>query len=275
LQIVEPSVLAASGMDYLAMGGYHEFTCLRLGSSTAVWPGTPEGRRCEQGDLGQKSLVIAEIEPGQVKLHREPSDGSVLEEFSIDLLGERINSPDGLAAAILARSGEKVIARVRVQGPLEFLCDFQEVASKVEARFRFLELVDETELLESGLLRRIEGEHTIRGFFVRRMLSKIEALTQRARTAFDRETVEKELTVSKQALKVGLEQFMEEESANDILYTAPQKTNVATARAAALVQKQATAAENNGHEVLEVPSARARGLLRSERANQVEGEASA
>jgi DNA repair exonuclease SbcCD nuclease subunit len=272
-QTVEPTVLGQSGLDYIALGGYHGFTCLRLGSTTAVWPGTPIGRRFETGDLGQKSFVIAEIEPGQVHLRREPTEAAVLEDATVDLLAERITSPDDLTAAILARSGDQVIARLRVRGPLEFLCDFPEVASKVEARFRHLELVDETDLLDSGLLRRIEGEHTIRGFFVRRMLARIEALTQRAAASPGTSQIERDLAISKRALKVGLEQFMEEEAASDVL-TPRQETQRTETHVKPPSVRRDGQTPNNGHDVLELPEARSRGLLRSERSSLKEGEAS-
>lgn len=223
-QTVEPAALATSEFDYIALGGYHGFATYEFEGTTAAYPGTLTGRRFERGDEGRKALLVVNIEQGSVAFTRVPVDGARIEEWTIDLPAERITDPDALCSAILARSSSDVIARIELVGPLEFICDLEDVADKVRERFRHLELVDRTDLLGSGLLRRIQGEHTIRGFFARRMLTHITGLEDRAMTAEPDAPVHRELTVARAALKVGLEQFLDEEHARDVLYKAPGDT---------------------------------------------------
>lgn len=220
-QTVDPSALAGSELDYVALGGYHGFATYELEGTTAAYPGTLVGRRFDIGDEGRKSLLVVDVDQGSVELTRLPVDAAHLEEWTIDLLAERITDPDALCSAILARAAADTIARITLVGPLEFICDLEDVADKVRGRFRHLELVDRTDLLGSGLLRRIQSEHTIRGFFVRRMVKHITDLEDRALTAEPDAPVHRELEVARAALKVGLEQFLDEEPARDVLFEVP------------------------------------------------------
>ena len=278
LMTVEPTVLSESGMDYVALGGFHEFTSARLGETLAVWPGTLEGRRFEQGDLGPKSLVVAEVSRGNARVDTFPFGSAHLDDSSIDLLSERITDPDALMAAILARAGDKVIARLHITGPMEFLCDLDEIAEKLAPRFRHLEIIDETDLLHSGLLRRIEGEHTIRGFFVRKLLTRIHELESRAQDADAEALVHRELRVARRALKLGLEQFLEEEPTRDILAKPSEaptdRQGMSPLVKPAIAEPKTQTASRNGKESREGPISRAKALLRSERAETAEGGAS-
>jgi hypothetical protein len=140
-----------------------------------------------------------------------------MEDWTLDLTAEQIFDADALAAAILARSGTDVIGRITLTGSLEFLCDLEDVAEAVRPRFHYLELHDRTDLLESGLLRRIQGEATIRGYFVRKMLERIDNLQERHADEPDDGTLRREVEVARLALKTGLEQFLEEEPATGLL----------------------------------------------------------
>jgi len=216
-QYVDPSTLAGAELDYVALGGYHGFATYQLEGTTAAYPGSLVGRRFHVGDIGKKSLLVVDIDHGNVEFARVPIESSHLEEWTIDLRAERIADPDALTSAILARAGNSVIARITLAGPPEFICDLEQVADTVRQRFRHLELVDDTDLLGSGLLRRIQSEHTIRGFFVRRMLTHITELEDRAITADPASDIHRDLLVARAALKVGLEQFLDQEPASDVL----------------------------------------------------------
>ncbi|MEE2711320.1 MAG: hypothetical protein VX913_00965 [Planctomycetota bacterium] len=242
-QTVDPAAIAGSELDYIALGGYHGFATYEFEGTAAAYPGTLAGRRFERGDAGRKSLLVVNIEQSNVAFTRVPVNAAHLEEWTIDLLSERITDPDGLCAAILARAASNIIARIKLVGPLEFICDLEKIATKVRGRFRHLELVDRTDLVRSGLLRRIQGEHTIRGFFARRMLKHIADLEDRALTAGSDSPVHRELTVARAALKVGLEQFLDEEHARDILYKPPADRQGTSAPSADEDMPEATAQE--------------------------------
>ena len=54
--------------------------------------------------------------------------------------------------------------------------DIEKLHADLAPYFSYLEINDETSLLESQWLERLEKENTIRGFFVRKMKEKIELL---------------------------------------------------------------------------------------------------
>ncbi len=220
---LDPRSLAGSEMDYVALGGYHGFATYELEGTTAAYPGTPVGRRFQTGDAGSKSLLVVDVDRGDVQFSRVPVSGARLEDWTIDLEKESITDPDALTSALLARSAPDVIAQVTLVGRLEFHCDLDDVAAKVSPRFRYLELLDRTDLLGSSLLRRVQGEHTIRGFFVRRMIEKITDLEERARSADPDAAVHRDIAVARRALKIGLEQFLDEEPAKDVLGTSAEE----------------------------------------------------
>jgi len=251
VQTVDPQVLADSGLDYVALGGYHGFATYELDGTLAAYPGTLEGRRFETGDLGQKSLLVVDIDEGKVEFTQSPTGACSLAEWTIDLGAERISDPKSLADAMLARASDRVIARIHLVGPLEFICDLEDIADKVRGGFRHLEIIDRTDLLGSGLLRRIQGEHTIRGFFVRRMVQLLSDLESRAGTADIDAPIHRELRVARTALKLGLEQFIDQETAPEVLYSPPaarkdepqaveETANRGTARAAGDQEKEAS-----------------------------------
>lgn len=281
-QIIEPEILSESGLDYIALGGYHGQTILDLEGTTAAYPGTLEGRDFRSGDLGRKSLMVVEVEPGHATIETHPISRKSLEACTIDLSAEGITDTEGLVCALLGRADAKSITRVSLAGSPEFLCDFDEVIGRVSDKFHHLEMVDETDLLGSGLIRRIEREHTIRGFFVRRLLHRIEDLTRRLEDGGADSGLERELAVSRKALKVGLEQFLEEEPTGELLYEAPparpaarQAPQVAAAPPELEMEPVAVAhANGNGKSKADDPAkARASALIRNEREQALaEGE---
>ena len=271
LQTVDPATLAESGLDYIALGGYHGFATYEFDGTSGAYPGTLEGRRFEVGDYGQKSVLVVDVEEGKVEFTHHAIGARSLEEWTIDLSAERITDPDALCAAILARASERVIARIHLVGPLEFMCDLEDVADKVRDRFHHLDIIDRTDLLGSGLLRRIQGEHTIRGFFVRRMIKLITGLENRTETADIDSSVHRELEVARTALKLGLEQFLDQEPAQQVLFDPPAEKKVAASAAPVPQLGAVVDAPLNGGS--SDSSERKKALMRAERETQAnEGE---
>lgn len=261
--VVEPGALSESGMDYVALGGYHGLRRLELAGTTAAYSGTLEARGFEEGDLGRKDLLVVTLDPGSVQLEQIPFSRKTVESWELDLAREEVQDSEALIAALLARASDRTIARVTLTGPLEFLCDLEEVAEAVRPRYAHLELVDRTDLLGSSLLRRIEGEGTIRGHFVRRMLERIDELQERAGQAPHSAPVHRELEVSRTALRLGLEQFLQEEPV-ERLFAAPAEEPGTRKAPSPAVQETAQAA-GNGRAVELEPVGRTKALLRVER----------
>ena len=220
---LDRDTLSAADLDYIALGGYHGALDLAESDTTgllrASYCGSPEGREFVAGDLGPRHLLVAEVAERSVRYERIPTGRAVLDDIVIDLGTEGIRDPEALMGALLARADRKLMARVTLVGTLEFLCDHEEVADRVRSRFRYLQIEDRTDLLGSAMLRRIEGEHTVRGFFVRRTLQRMTELEDRIRDSGQTAPLQREMKVARLALKLGLEQFLEEEAAPDLFET--------------------------------------------------------
>lgn len=210
---VHDAQVAEFDLDYVALGGMHAFNSVESGGRVfGAWPGTLEGRRFEAGDLGEKSLLVVDIgEDRRPRLERHPFSRRRLESWSIHLEQEAVRDQRDLLAALQARASEDVIARVTIEGPASFLPDVDRLSALLEGAYFHLELVDRCELLGGPLVRRIEGERTIRGVFVRHVLQRIRDLEARAAQAGETSPLWRELEVARLGLRVGLEHFLEEE----------------------------------------------------------------
>ena len=214
---IDPRVLENSGLDYVALGGYHGHTVLPLEGTTAAYAGSLEGLDFVTGDLGPRTLLVVEID-GRRNIHfeRHAISRKILELITINLLEEGIRDAEGLLNAIVEQQGPDVMARVVLEGPLEFLCDFEALAAKVADRFAWLEIEDHTDLRQSALLRRIQGESTIRGLFARRMMKRLDELHADSHGEEGNAHRQGEKAALHLALRRGLEPFVERDEVEEL-----------------------------------------------------------
>lgn len=185
--------LAGLGLDYVALGHYHSFaTVEHEGRTIACYPGSPEGKRF--GENGPRHVVVAEVGQGQATLEKVAVQSRQLSELTVD--ASLFASP-GLLVDELARLGAPdVIARIRLTGVVEEPLDCANIAGRVQGRFAWLDLVDETDLFDSRYVQRLEREDSIRGLFVRKVQERI------ARAASDDERA-----LHREALKLVFKRF--------------------------------------------------------------------
>ena len=186
--------VARSGMHYLALGHFHGGTQYEEGGVLAVYPGSTEGRNfCE---CGPRSVVIAEVSESGVRIERRQCHTRELREVTLDL-GERPAASDTeIAERLLEQRDETLLVRVRLTGPAEFVPDTEAIRARLEGAFFYVEVIDETRLVDGALVKRLRDEKTIRGLFVQKMLGRVESVK-----GHERETAER-------ALKCGLDQFL-------------------------------------------------------------------
>ena len=211
--------LGASGLDYLALGGVRGFSERRVGETTAVYPGSLEGRGFETGDLEDKGAVVVEIDDDGVHLERLILNRRRVECRTIDLRAERITDAEGLENAIATLSGPDRIVRVVLTGTAEFVADLEGITEKLADGFFHLEIVDESRLMDSALLGKIESENTIRGYFVRKLAARIEAIKKKIVAKGQTPESMRELETHELAMKIGVEQFIEDEAPPDSIYS--------------------------------------------------------
>jgi len=163
--------IAASGLHYLALGHYHNFSEIREGGSVAVYPGTLEGKKF--GENGPRYLVTATLSHDATSIERTPWNVRTLHEATVDLSMAEVRDEGQLEARILAFAGDREIARVRLEGPADFVFDPDRLTKRLAPKFFHVEIEDATYVVNESLLERYREEATVRGVFVRSMLDRI------------------------------------------------------------------------------------------------------
>ncbi len=167
--LLSEAELAASGMDYIALGHQHGFSGLRrAGDTYYAWPGCPEGRGFDE--TGDKGVIIAEAEPGLVQIRFQPVCARRYEILRVSVSDA---DPAEAAAAALPQGCEKDIYRVVLTGESAYAPDLARVSRALEGRVFALQLRDETRIRRDIWER--SGEDTLRGAFLKRLRERYDA----------------------------------------------------------------------------------------------------
>jgi exonuclease SbcD len=191
---IRPEVIGGSGMQYVALGHFHNAAEYDEGGVRAVYCGSTEGR--DFGETGPRSVVIAEVSEHGVQIERRECHTRELREVTLDLGEQPAASDAEIAERLLGQRSDKLLVRLRLVGPAEFVPDAEAIAGLLSEAFFYVEVVDETRLVDGALVKRLRDERTIRGLFVQKMLERAESVDEHAR-----ETAEL-------ALKFGLDEFL-------------------------------------------------------------------
>lgn len=173
--------IAASGLDYLALGHIHKraepLTC---GKTVAAWPGCPEGRGFDE--LGEKGFYEGTIETsGKISLTFVPFARRRYEILEVDVTGQ---SPRAAVEAALPADTAQHLYRVLLTGETgEGGVDTAALQEALEDRFYALEIRDHTHMAEDIWAR--AEEDSLRGLFLRELRTKWNT----AKTEEERETV--------------------------------------------------------------------------------------
>ncbi len=161
--------LAASGVDYAALGHVHRFGgVLRAGNTTYAWPGCAEGRGFDE--TGQKGVLLAEVRPGGADAAFLPLGGRRYEILRVDA------QDVDLAAAVCAALPEDAarhIFRVILTGERDRAPNLAALRAALEGRAFALELRDETRLKQD--IWATAGEDTLRGLFLAALRARYDA----------------------------------------------------------------------------------------------------
>ncbi len=155
---ITPAQIAASGLDYLALGHIHAASGLRRAGETAyAWPGCAMGRGFDE--LGEKGVYLGTLAPGDCRIEFRPLPGRRYEIVSVEA-GE-----DPLAAveAVLPPETGADIYRIRLTGA----CTPPDTRALYEAlagRFFGLTIRDETARRRELWAER--GEDSLKALFL-------------------------------------------------------------------------------------------------------------
>ena len=165
---ITPGEIAASGLDYLALGHVHQGSGLqREGGTWWAYPGCPEGRGFDE--TGEKGVLYVEAEPGHVTGRFVP-----LAKVRYEIITADITGPDGALFNILEALPGKtsdLICRLILtgEGDAPNLANLQQTLAP---EFYGLTLIDRTRLPQDLWTRREEDALT--GLFLRTMWDKCQ-----------------------------------------------------------------------------------------------------
>ena len=155
--------IAASGLDYLALGHVH--TCgglRRAGDVFYAWPGCPEGRGFDE--CGEKGVLYLELGEGECRAEFVPLEGRRYEIVRVDMSRPEPLFPD---------SGGRDIVRLILTGETETAPDTRALYEALHERFFSLQIYDRT-TLRRDLWEQSEQD-SLRGLFLRRMRGMYDA----------------------------------------------------------------------------------------------------
>ena len=165
---VTEAELAASGFTYAALGHVHSSSGLRrAGDCSYAWPGCAAGRGFDE--CGEKGVLMAEVSAENVTASFVPLHAREYREMSIPA-GE-----NALAAvlAALPEDAARHLYRITLTGQTNTPPDISALTAALSDEVFDLTLLDAT-TREDDVWAAM-GEDTLRGLFLRRMRSRLDA----------------------------------------------------------------------------------------------------
>ena len=163
---ISPPEIAASGLDYLALGHIHQCSGLqREGNTFWAYPGCPEGRGFDE--LGEKGVLYLEVEKDTVTAQFIPLGQRRYEILTVDISGA--DSPMSAVLAALPPDTGRDIYRLILTGE-GAAPDLRALEQALAPRFYGLTLEDRTRLPQDLWQRR--EEDTLTGLFLQTMYDK-------------------------------------------------------------------------------------------------------
>lgn len=156
--------IAASGLDYLALGHIHKrMEPQTYGRTLCAWPGCLEGRGFDE--LGEKGFYEGTVENGTVSLRFVPFARRRYEILEVNVTGR---DPRAAVEAALPADTERDLYRILLRGETgEGGVNVAALREALTERFYALEVRDHTRMAEDVWAR--AGEDSLRGLFLREL----------------------------------------------------------------------------------------------------------
>lgn len=168
--------IAASGLDYLALGHVHAYSGVqKAGRTSWAYPGCLLGRGFDE--TGPKGALCGTVGPSDCALRFTPLPGRRYERLQVDVTGAE--SLEAAVRAALPEDAAEHIFRVILQGQWADKPRLDALAAALGPACWQLELRDETKLLTS--VWQATGEDTLRGSFLRQLKTRYDAADEAER----------------------------------------------------------------------------------------------
>lgn len=176
---ISEAELAASGMDYVALGHIHKSSgLLKAGNTWYSWPGCPEGRGFDES--GERYVNIVELENGSCELRQVSIAARKYETLRVDVTGS-----EALLAIHTMLPEETVsdIYRIVLTGETDTAPDMRRLYDNLCDLFFELQIRDETRL-RAGIWDKA-GEDTLRGLFLAKLKKQYDSADDAARARIE------------------------------------------------------------------------------------------
>lgn len=187
--------LAGLGMDYVALGHYHNPRLFHDGARVVgAYSGSLEARDWTEPGERQVLLVEWEAAGAAPAVRAIPVATRTVDSRTVDVSG--LPDQAALAGAVAGACPAGVLWQVTLSGEPEAVPDPEAIAALLAATHDHVRVVDGTTLVSSHRIAERCREETVRGEFFRRLVAEREsAIDARARSVADR------------AIKLGLRVF--------------------------------------------------------------------
>ena len=161
--------VAASGLDYLALGHTHRFDgVLTAGKTAYAYAGCPEGRGFDE--TGDKGVLCGAVERGKVNIKFVPFAKRRYWVLRVDVTDK---APEKALQDAMPETAASDLCRVVFTGETdEHGVDIKSIAERFASDFFHLELRDETRIREDIWAR--AQEDSLRGLFLRELRTRYE-----------------------------------------------------------------------------------------------------
>ena len=166
---VSKDELAASGMDYAALGHGHTASGLRKSGATWYsWPGCPEGRSFQE--CGTKTVNIVELCDGECTLRTASVASREYHSVTLDITGK---DPLLMIHTSMPDNTVRDSYRITLTGETSSAPDLARLRQNLDEMFFSLQILDRTRPPES--IWDSAGDHTLRGVFLKKMRALYDA----------------------------------------------------------------------------------------------------
>ena len=165
-----PAQIAATGLNYLALGHEHTYSGLqRAGNTFYAYSGCPEGRGFDE--LGTRGVIIAEVERGRTQACLVPLGGREYHKLEVDL--QEASDVEMAIRDALPRNTQRDIYRIVLTGEFDGRINEEALIKTLEDRFFHLTIQDKTRIRRD--IWRDAEEDSLRGLFLRKMRTRYDA----------------------------------------------------------------------------------------------------
>ncbi|MBS4032410.1 MAG: DNA repair exonuclease [Clostridiales bacterium] len=166
---ISSAAVAGSGYDCLAMGHIHRFSTRFLGKTTACYAGAVEAKTFHDPGTGMFTVLsLGE----SVNVERVDAACRLYQTKELDL--NLCDTFEDVARTIAQWADPQLILRIVLKGQVNYRVDPAALQEANAHLFYHLQVDSEGVYLDLDSLASLAGEPTIRGYFTKRLLARLE-----------------------------------------------------------------------------------------------------